>query len=257
MPGDDSPLTFNGSLTFTPMNSFLYNLDPKNLALHGIHNRLTHLVVNFPIMVGPLVIILFLEVIQVGTALFSTNSHHHTHHHHHHHHHKSNSNQNQSNAVADILPLKTRALLLSVIVFGLFLLSMAPHQEARFLLPFSLTHSVLHSQAQQPQDLPVSVIYFKTYMPPEHLMTIPLNSTRSISVIDPRGDLDSLTQIMSTLHNSEILILSSQKKILYQQYKGKTCQLIESFWPHLSTENPPDTIDEMRLYLFSCHDWSE
>lgn len=44
--------------TITPLNSFLYNSQGHNLAEHGIHNRLTHLVSNLPVLLGPLLILL-------------------------------------------------------------------------------------------------------------------------------------------------------------------------------------------------------
>ena len=38
----------------TPYNALAYNLDTKNLATHGIHPRCTHLLINFPMLFGPL-----------------------------------------------------------------------------------------------------------------------------------------------------------------------------------------------------------
>jgi len=46
---------FRGSfstLVITPLNFVSYNLSPKNLAEHGLHPRWLHLVVNLPMMVG-------------------------------------------------------------------------------------------------------------------------------------------------------------------------------------------------------------
>ena len=38
--------------TITPLNSIRYNLDPGNLAEHGVHPRWLHAIVNLPIMFG-------------------------------------------------------------------------------------------------------------------------------------------------------------------------------------------------------------
>lgn len=46
-------------VVITPLNNVLYNADVANLALHGIHNRLTHLLVNLPSLIGPPLILLF------------------------------------------------------------------------------------------------------------------------------------------------------------------------------------------------------
>ena len=43
-----------GSFQLTVMNSFLYNLDPANLAAHGIHPRYLHALANMHILFGPL-----------------------------------------------------------------------------------------------------------------------------------------------------------------------------------------------------------
>ena len=43
-----------GSPQLTVLNSFLYNLDPANLAEHGIHPRYLHSLVNMNILFGPL-----------------------------------------------------------------------------------------------------------------------------------------------------------------------------------------------------------
>ena len=43
----------------------LYNLDTKNLAEHGIHPRVTHLLVNFPLLLGPVVLLAFGSFVKV------------------------------------------------------------------------------------------------------------------------------------------------------------------------------------------------
>lgn len=48
-------------VVITPLNNVLYNADVANLALHGIHNRLTHLLVNLPSLIGPPLILLFTQ----------------------------------------------------------------------------------------------------------------------------------------------------------------------------------------------------
>jgi len=46
--------SLQGSLTWTPINNLRYNLDEKNLALHTLHPRYLHALVNLPLMFGPL-----------------------------------------------------------------------------------------------------------------------------------------------------------------------------------------------------------
>ncbi|KAG2230630.1 hypothetical protein INT48_005898 [Thamnidium elegans] len=45
-----------GSIVVTPLNNLLYNLNVDNLAQHGIHPYYTHFVVNLPLLFGPLAI---------------------------------------------------------------------------------------------------------------------------------------------------------------------------------------------------------
>ncbi|KAF9152616.1 alpha 1,2 mannosyltransferase [Linnemannia schmuckeri] len=47
-------LSVQGSLTVTMWNNLQYNLDKDNLALHGLHPRFFHLLLNFPVLFGNL-----------------------------------------------------------------------------------------------------------------------------------------------------------------------------------------------------------
>lgn len=40
----------------TPLNNLLYNTDPDNLALHGLHPRYTHVLINLPQLLGPAIL---------------------------------------------------------------------------------------------------------------------------------------------------------------------------------------------------------
>ncbi|KAG0748347.1 hypothetical protein G6F62_002538 [Rhizopus arrhizus] len=50
-----------GNLIVTPINNLLYNMNVNNLQQHGIHSRYTHFLVNLPLLFGPLAIQTFLE----------------------------------------------------------------------------------------------------------------------------------------------------------------------------------------------------
>ncbi|TDZ18553.1 GPI mannosyltransferase 4 [Colletotrichum orbiculare MAFF 240422] len=45
----------------TPLNNLKYNIDPKNLAQHGLHPWYQHLLVNIPMLVGPAALLLFTQ----------------------------------------------------------------------------------------------------------------------------------------------------------------------------------------------------
>lgn len=83
------------NLIITPLNSLAYNTDRNNLALHGIHLYYTHIIINFPQMLGPGIIFLLYKF---------------------------------KNSYFKTTPFLT-------MVSGLLFLSLVPHQEARFLIP--------------------------------------------------------------------------------------------------------------------------
>ena len=173
----------------TPWNAFRYNSRVGNLSEHGLHPRITHVLVNFPMLYGPLAIIFILSPLAAK---------------------KGNVKSHQGVAC------QIETMLTGVLLSGLVVLSCAPHQEPRFLLPlvvplvlvkggdllresqwksflmyfwagfnmllmafFSGCHqsavvpsllalSSLASQSSQ-HELPNAIIYYHTYMPPTFL----------------------------------------------------------------------------------------
>ncbi|CAI8503466.1 unnamed protein product [Hanseniaspora opuntiae] len=95
----DSMVYYNcKKFVFTPLENWKYNSNSTNLAKHGIHSRVNHLLINFPTLISPFVLIIL--AFYSGSQVFIENK----------------------------LPLLTCAS-------GLFFLSLFPHQEARFLIP--------------------------------------------------------------------------------------------------------------------------
>ncbi|WAQ88437.1 hypothetical protein PtA15_9A564 [Puccinia triticina] len=99
--------------TVTPISLLLYNLDKRNLAQHGTHPRYLHLLVNGPIMFGPA--LWFTAWCQIWTRL-------------------------------KLSPTIVK-LSIASLISGTFLLSIQPHQEARFLLPLVFPLTILCSQS--------------------------------------------------------------------------------------------------------------
>lgn len=46
--------SLHNSYVVAPLNNLLYNLDETNLSQHGLHPRYLHLLINYPLLVGPL-----------------------------------------------------------------------------------------------------------------------------------------------------------------------------------------------------------
>lgn len=108
---EDKPSLFNfTSFVVTPFNALAYNSKTSNLKDHGLHPRWTHAVVNMLIMYGPLALATYLSM---STSLLSCAG-------------RYRKTVEQGN----ILMVSG-----AVVFFGLGFLSIAPHQEPRFLLP--------------------------------------------------------------------------------------------------------------------------
>ena len=112
----------------TPYNAFKYNASYDNLETHGIHPRLTHVIVNFPMLFGPLAIAAYRSSSRALAGFFSfaaTVSE------------KKTKPKPNADAVSRAVSSAnaTRAALLFALFVPLLCLSLAPHQEPRFLLP--------------------------------------------------------------------------------------------------------------------------
>nr|XP_033797993.1 GPI mannosyltransferase 4 [Geotrypetes seraphini] len=190
----------------TPLNFLTYNLSPSQLAQHGTHHRLTHLVVNGILLFG----ILHLWALSALTksCMYCLCQMKRTH---------------------KMPPGPVPVLLLFCFV-PLTLLSMFSHQEPRFLIPlilplvllnargskiarwrfaivcfnvagaifFGLLHQgglvpalghlekILRSESQQNNASSVTLLFAHTYMPPRFLLSIP-QQNMLVKVVDIAG----------------------------------------------------------------------
>ncbi|KAL7451044.1 hypothetical protein ACHAWC_002896 [Mediolabrus comicus] len=110
-----------------PWNAFRYNSKSTNLAEHGLHPRITHLLVNMPMMFGPLSLI--------GYYVSCSNMMK-----------KGFGNLCFFSSSSFDSKTYTRVLCQSTILSGLLVLSCAPHQEPRFLLPCVVPLVYLHGR---------------------------------------------------------------------------------------------------------------
>lgn len=99
---------YNNLRSIAPLNAFLYNSKSTNLAEHGLHPRITHSLVNMPMLYGPLAMFWYASIFNI----FGKGKH---------------------NKIQERLIVTTTCRW--VVFFGVFILSCAPHQEPRFLLP--------------------------------------------------------------------------------------------------------------------------
>src|SRR3569623_1859223 len=102
-----------GHLIFTPINSLLYNMQYENLAIHGIHPRITHILVNMPMLYNIGFILFVYVLVRNCRRLFNK----------------------KEPFVSPIETVRWQWPLLGTVVIGALLLSMAPHQEPRYWIP--------------------------------------------------------------------------------------------------------------------------
>ena len=185
--------------TVAPLNFVKYNVNPENLAEHGLHSRFQHLLVNTPLLFGILAVFPIFSLCKMVYKLFS----------------KVSEDRNQRPTSGK--PYVREFLILTYLV-PIALLSYFPHQEPRFLIPLlcpiallyghhlfdiqfkwyialfwvvfniflcGLFYGALHQGGLIPSIYEVRdrilkepyanyhVIFSHTYMPPRHLFQIP------------------------------------------------------------------------------------
>jgi phosphatidylinositol glycan class Z len=168
-----------GKWTFyvTPLNALIYNSKVTNLQNHGLHPRWTHALVNMFLLYGPLAVIFYLFLAKRVQSLFIQEK--------------------------NVAQARIQSTCMWIILSGLGFLSVAPHQEPRFLLPLLvplailsapslkstwvravwvlfnvillIVYGILHQGGVVPSLLaravpnsgaPRTVVYFHTYLPP-------------------------------------------------------------------------------------------
>lgn len=231
------------NLTITPLNFVMYNLKGDNLAQHGIHNRLTHVLVNAPCLFLGLVFLAYFDVVR-GILRFKFQ-------------------------MAKHLSTEKALVLLSSSMFSILILSIFPHQEARFLVPLivplvvlyaprlvkykvlivifwvipnvGLTHfwGTVHQAGIVPAILAtrnklisphlengdnVTAVFWKSYMPPRFLFGIPLHG--NITDKNLAGDVlsveASLFSVLDLAGASEKELHSNLRKI-FGSKNGNLC----------------------------------
>jgi len=118
-----------GGHYITPLNALLYNSNVDNLGEHGIHPRITHLLVNLPMLFGPLAVFFYADVMSIFGGWSR----------------RRGSKRRQQQKYRSIIPPDSaRTMYRLTIMGGVFVLSCAPHQEPRFLLPAIVPLVVLY-----------------------------------------------------------------------------------------------------------------
>jgi len=119
-----------GALVVTPLNNLRYNMDPSNLAVHGTHPRWYHFALNMPLLFGPLYLCAVMplsnmldEYVAEKTGIGLEKGK------------KRIAKRTSKKVVKTKEEREIYWVAVACLVFHLGLMSIATHQEARFLLP--------------------------------------------------------------------------------------------------------------------------
>ncbi|XP_069830309.1 GPI mannosyltransferase 4 [Dendropsophus ebraccatus] len=260
----------------TPINFLLYNINPENLAQHGVHPRITHIAVNGFMLFG----LFHLSALCSGMNMLKTRMRH------------------RSNDEKPSPQLSGNSLLLMIYFVPLMLLSLFNHQEPRFLIPlvvplvllvsnykrtmktkciivlFNVTGALFFGCLHQAGLIPGlfhlqqivqskstagnmshhhTVVFTHTYMPPMYLLNLKKRQT-SVDIIDLAGCTEELLCQKLREIQGELSVRNAQAsgKTVHHfiaVFPGTITEVVEScrlvhkyealFTPHLSMEDPP------------------
>uniref|UniRef100_A0A8C8VKN5 Mannosyltransferase n=1 Tax=Pelusios castaneus TaxID=367368 RepID=A0A8C8VKN5_9SAUR len=264
------------SLHMTPFNFLRYNLNPHNLAQHGIHPRFTHFTVNGIMLFG----ILHILAIRVGLKMLKINIHH------------LSWIRLHNPRLAEGNPT-----LLSFYFVPLAFLSLFNHQEPRFLIPlilplillimpqdrtlkckpviiifnvlgallFGCLHQgglipclshleqLIHSPESLKHPAHYTLLFAHTYMPPRFLLSINKRDSL-VEIIDMAGaEEKALCQMLGQLANKTACKVRETEKErschFFVIIPGTVRTTIQKcgvlfknetlIFPHLTMEDPP------------------
>ncbi|XP_014665306.1 PREDICTED: GPI mannosyltransferase 4-like [Priapulus caudatus] len=262
-------LTALKNLTWTPVNFVKYNLKDGNLALHGLHPKYLHFLVNFPLLFG---LVAFASIVLPLKDIA------------------------QSRSIRRKDGQGKMMMLLSIWI-PLLLLSVFPHQEPRFLMPLiiplvllmhehilgtkvltvlkwswimwnilgcvifgafhqgGVTKSLLflNNEIEASSENVSHVVFYYTYMPPRHLLQIhKATSETSTQVLDLSGaTVEQLRVTISDIASKQEKSDGKRKEIIYlvapsvvdasveQVIKAYDWHVVKLF-PHISMEALPN-----------------
>ncbi|KAM4042430.1 GPI mannosyltransferase 4 isoform 2-T2 [Anomaloglossus baeobatrachus] len=281
------PLSMNGkegiieqltkNTILTPINFLKYNINPENLARHGVHPRITHMAVNGFMLFG----LLHLSAVCAGMHILKNKI-------------WSNSDKSPHERPS---PQQTSLLLMFYFV-PLIFLSFFSHQEPRFLIPlllplvllvanynstmktkcviflFNITGAFFFGCFHQAGIIPglshiqqivqsnsasgnmsyrYTVLFTHTYMPPLYLLNLKKGQT-GVNIIDLAGCTEDLMcqtfrDLQGQVSLRNVQELGKAKHHLVVVFPGTIKSVVEGcrlafkyealFTPHLTMEDPP------------------
>lgn len=225
-------------LEIAPINNLLYNMNTNNLALHTLHPKYLHILVNLPMLFGPFGVYVAISIVK-KVLLFLTNF---------------LKKPLQISSIRQLHEVLKKYLfeifMSSLFISYLTVFSLAPHQEMRFLLPLAVPISALskkfyesasnltkrilistfiihgiafvlilgyiHQAGVIPSlkfisneinsgstkyftnNYPIRIVYSNTYLPPNYILNQDITDNR-IMLYDTKSDLENFKNIIGNL----------------------------------------------------------
>mmetsp|Transcript_13538 Transcript_13538/g.26110 ORF Transcript_13538/g.26110 Transcript_13538/m.26110 type:complete len:533 (-) Transcript_13538:273-1871(-) len=236
-------------ITFTPLNNLIYNLEISNLAKHGLHPWYLHLLVNMQILFSPIWIFALL-----WTSPFNS---------------------------------RRRTAMFASLVLGVGLLSLAPHQEPRFLMPLivpvaflttelvtrhtgvrvfwlwfntilGIFYGFIHQGGVVPALLAIEgelfneqsvrcIAMYETYMMPRFLFTN--NAVTEIDLMStPPDQIHRVLSEAKCSDNDWYFLFPNSARHDFPKLAKKIP--VAEFFPHFSGERPPSNFEDLTLQLY-------
>lgn len=245
-------------LVTVPLNFIAYNVQPTNLAEHGIHPRITHFFGNTTLLFNVLAFFPLIHSFKIFKKRIGSRKKYE-------------------------MPTVGEKLLL-IYFIPILLLSIFPHQEPRFLIPLlpllcflygqqlfgsqisssfktrniwiilNLLCTLFFGQIHQggviqalehakSQNLSGTMFFWKTYMPPRHLL-FQNNENPQLKIIDLMGSSQEFanTQLNKLLEKNSVSLATPSNIEMKFCTENIDCQIKENFFPHLTMENLPNLL---------------
>ncbi|KAH7928353.1 glycosyltransferase family 22 protein [Leucogyrophana mollusca] len=253
----------------TPLNFFLYNLSQDNLSEHGLHPRWLHLFVNLPMIVGPWVLLLALRTAWQYTTTFDARTGRKI----------DSATQIINKTIVHMTVLSMSALsiqphqeprFLTPLLLPIIILVSNSGQIVRagrtfwwtwavsniaLAIVFGVLHqggvvpSLLHLRgrlASATSSQGIHFIYWKTYMPPRHLLGIRQQDYLSglFRITDlagaPRNDLVKV--VLSDTQRAIYMVTPIAMHSTLPEAVSRCMTLEHRMFPHLDLDHIPESV---------------
>ena len=212
----------------TPVNFILYNLDASSLKEHGLHPRITHVLINMPLLYGPLALALYALVVHAvikrrfvdcARILLSRK-------------------KQEGKGSDDFQAYLIWNMLLCSCLAPIVLLSFIPHQEPRFISPVLVPLVILFSRS-----------LFRSSFTPLRLLSWCLWNILACAlfgILHQGGVYPCLAHFQQYLYNAKSQTLNTMYHVTFYHTYMPPQHLLA--WPMLGHENEGGFHHSITLY---------